>query len=105
MIASERAMLAVRPKEPLSQGHRAFPLVRRFLSTLGCALVVWAVAAALFFVTYHPGQSRIPDSLQSGVYEFELLEDARQGDLQYSALARIYHAGKSYDVRILYATQ
>ncbi|MFR3272417.1 MAG: hypothetical protein ACLTQI_00200 [Slackia sp.] len=46
--------------------------------SLGCALVVWAVAAALFFVTYHPGESRIPDSLQSGVYEFELLEDARR---------------------------
>lgn len=87
---------AVAPRMSNVPVRPSFPLA------LGCALVVWAVAAALFFVTYHPGESRIPDSLQSGVYEFELLEDARQGDFGCSALARIHHAGKSYDVRILY---
>ena len=95
-------MPAERSKEPSPRGCRT-PLFRpSFPLALGCALVVWAVAAALFFVTYHPGESRIPDSLQSGVYEFELLEDARQGDFGCSVLARIHHAGKSYDVRILY---
>ena len=87
---------AVAPRMSNAPVRPSFPLA------LGCALVVWAVAAALFFVTYHPGESRIPDSLQSGVYEFELLEDARQGDFGCSVLARIHHAGKSYDVRILY---
>ncbi|MFQ9742195.1 MAG: hypothetical protein ACLRX5_06805, partial [Slackia sp.] len=36
-------------RAPSIPARPSFPL------TLGCALVVWAVAAALFFVTYHPG--------------------------------------------------
>ena len=48
---SEGAVVSRAPSIP---ARPSFPL------TLGCALVVWAVAAALFFVTYHPDNRAFP---------------------------------------------
>lgn len=90
-----------RSKEIEAKAPRA-PVRPSFPLSLGCAFAVWLAAIALFYATYHPGQSRIPDSLDAGTYEFELLEDAREGDFGFSALARIVHEGASCDVRILY---
>ena len=66
-----------------------------------CALAVWAAAAVLFFVSYDP-ELPLPEGLASGVWTFELIEDAREGEFGYSAPARATCGEASYDVRVLY---
>ncbi len=66
-----------------------------------CALAAWAVAAALFFVSYDP-ELPLPEGLAPGVWTFELVEDAHEGEFGYSAPARATCGEASCDVRVLY---
>ena len=66
-----------------------------------CALAVWAAAAALFFASYDP-ERPLPEALAPGVWTFELVEDAREGEFGYSVPARAMRDGERFDVRLLY---
>ncbi|MDO5042114.1 MAG: DNA internalization-related competence protein ComEC/Rec2 [Slackia sp.] len=66
-----------------------------------CAVLLWIVAACWFFLSYDENEA-LPDGLDAGVWTFELLEDASKGDYGYSAPARAWHDGVSFNVRVLY---
>ncbi|MDO4443132.1 MAG: DNA internalization-related competence protein ComEC/Rec2 [Slackia sp.] len=66
-----------------------------------CALVAWLFAVAVFFATYVPCRP-LPDGLDPGIWTFEAIEDARQGEFGYSVAAHAFKEGRRYDVRVLY---
>lgn len=72
--------------------------------TLLAAVAVWLVALAAFYISLDAGliSAAKPTQLVAGNSSFELLEDASLGDYGYSAAARTWVDGISYDVQLVY---
>lgn len=69
--------------------------------TLFCAIAAWLFALAWFALSYDESRP-LPEGLESGVWTFEAIDDAREGDYGYSVSAHAFKDGLRYDVRVLY---